>query len=65
MFDISAMYTLGYLYLRRQPLSWSQTTYGVLVGTRTLVSGWYRTELYSLSDMRSITLNMGSSAYNL
>ena len=26
------MYTVSYLFLKRRPLSWSQTTYGIFVG---------------------------------
>ena len=32
------MYTVSYLFLKRRPLNWSQTTYGVFVGFYKLIT---------------------------
>jgi hypothetical protein len=36
---ITASWLIGYLYLRRQPLSWTQTRYGYYVGVLAIVHG--------------------------
>ncbi len=38
--SFSAHWLIAYLYLKRQPLSWSQSLYGYFVGFRNLIEGF-------------------------
>ena len=38
-FSVPALYSVAFLFLRRQPLSWSQSQYGIFVGYGRMLSG--------------------------
>ena len=38
-FSFPVIVTLGYLYVKRHPLLWSQTLYGIYLGIRSVASG--------------------------
>lgn len=53
------MYTVSYLFLKRRPLNWSQTTYGIFVGFYKLVTA---TALFTLVPLMKSRFNMHDSA---